>query len=114
MAARSVAMYVLQHKSLDGDDRIEEPVSPLGITDRLTRRLNGLGLELGGPVGLETLKHGCHTRYHGGLSRQLWNEGLHHDRRDGHRQSAQLLHPERIVLNLMPFRSNRTNVPKPS
>jgi hypothetical protein len=53
MAARGVAMEHLQQKHLDGHNRIEEAVAPLGIADGITRRLDGIGLELGGPVGFK-------------------------------------------------------------
>ena len=55
MAARGVAMEHLQQKHLDGHDRIEEAVAPLRIADRITSCLDDIGLELGGPVGCETL-----------------------------------------------------------
>src|SRR5712691_6096441 len=56
MAARSIAMENLQQKDLDGHNRIEESVAPLGIANRITSRLDGIGLELGGPFGFETLE----------------------------------------------------------
>jgi len=56
MAASSIAMENLQQKHLYGHDRIEEAVAPLSIADRLTSRLDGIGVELGGPVGFETLE----------------------------------------------------------
>jgi hypothetical protein len=66
MAARGVAMENLQQKDLDGDDRIEESVAPLGIANRMTSRLDGIRVELGGPFGFETLERlgqfGNHVR----------------------------------------------------
>ena len=72
MAARGVAIEHLQQKDLDSHDRIEESVTPLGIANRITSRLDGIGLELGGPVSFETLERlgqfGNHVRASGG-----WN-----------------------------------------
>ena len=56
MAAGGVAMEHLQQKHLDGHDRIEESVAPLGIAHCITSCLDSTGLELGGPVGLKTLE----------------------------------------------------------
>ena len=68
MAARGVAMENLQQKDLDGDDRIEESVAPLGIANRITSCLDGIGLELGGPVGCETLERLGQFGNHVGVS----------------------------------------------
>ncbi len=56
-----MAREKLPQRGLDGDDRMEEAVAPLGIADRLTRRRNGLGWEVGGAVGLEALQPGGDT-----------------------------------------------------
>ena len=61
-------MENLQQKHLYGHDRIEESVAPLGIADRITRGLDGLGLELGGPVGCETLERLGQFGNHVGVS----------------------------------------------
>jgi hypothetical protein len=61
-------MEHLQQKDLDGDDRIEESVTPLGIANRITRHWDGLGLELGGPVGGETLERLGQFGNHVGVS----------------------------------------------
>jgi len=68
MAASSVAMENLQQKYLDGHDRMKESVAPLRIADRITSCLDGIGLELGGPVGLETLERLGQLGKHVGLS----------------------------------------------
>jgi hypothetical protein len=49
-------MEHLQQKHLDGHDRIEESVAPRSIADRITRGLDGIGLQLGGPLDGETLQ----------------------------------------------------------
>ena len=68
MAARGVAMENLQQKHLDGHGRIEEAVAPLSIADRITSCLDGIGLELGGPVGFETLERVGQFGNHVGVS----------------------------------------------
>lgn len=49
MAAHGVAIENLQQKDLDSHDRIEESVVPLGIANRITRRLDGIGFGVGRP-----------------------------------------------------------------
>jgi hypothetical protein len=66
MTARGVAMENLQQKHLHGHDRIEESVSPLGIADGITSRLDGIGLQLGGPLGFETLERLGQFGHHAG------------------------------------------------
>ena len=56
MTVSGVAMEHLQQKDLDGHNWIEASVAPLGLADRITSRLDGIGLELGGPFGFETLE----------------------------------------------------------
>jgi hypothetical protein len=72
MAARGVAIENLQQKDLDSHDRIEESVAPLGIANRITSRLDGIGLELGGPVSFETLERLGQFGNHAGVS-EGWN-----------------------------------------
>jgi len=65
-------MENLQQERLNRDDRIEEAVAPFGIAGGLTRRENGLGLEVDSLFGLETLKHGGHKGHHRDCSYPLW------------------------------------------
>lgn len=73
MTAGGMAREKLPQRGLDGDDRMEEAVAPLGIADRLTRRQNGLGWEVGGALGLEALQPGGDTGYPERFSCQ-WGE----------------------------------------
>lgn len=67
MTARGVAMEHLQQKHLDGHDWIEESVAPRGIADRFTSCLDGIGLQLGGLLGFETLERlGQFSNHHAG------------------------------------------------
>jgi hypothetical protein len=68
MATRGVAMEHWPQKDLDGHDRMEEAVAPRSRASRMTSRLDGIGVELGGPVGWATLERLGQLGNHAGVS----------------------------------------------
>lgn len=56
MATRRIAMKDLEQKQLDGDDGMQETVTPRRIADGLTGGRDRLGLQLGRPISFEALE----------------------------------------------------------
>ena len=64
MAARGVVMENLQEKELDGDHGGEDAITPPGIANVDTGRLDRRGLQLCRPVRLQPLQNGHNTWHH--------------------------------------------------